>query len=334
MTVPGGASARDADPERLYQAALAERWEAGLGWLHRHGVEAGTDEALDRAAQTFTHALLAAAETSALDAPLEKLFLLHTGRLYRLTEAQFERVVERLVRLHRDRPEAALGYARFCPGNPACAEAIRRHGAPVRQPVTSGDGHTVTQTRPRTSGEVATRPLFRSRQEADFFMAVRDVFAAYFAYPNVALSQLVDFERVRERLSERERRFFFRGLVDCVVFDQHAGYRPVYFFELDSPLHDDAAQQDRGPDQGPRPRPRRPAALPHPTSGGGPRAGGLRGPPPRAFLTTEADVRADGIKPPAARSFLEIGLVNHPRTTSPCFLPKNGLRTAPAWCSG
>ena len=245
MPVPGDAPAPAADPEQLYRSAFAAQWDVGLDWLHRHGAAAAADDGLSRAARTFTDALLTTSPTSALGAALEKLFLLHTGRLYRLTEPQFERVVERLVLHHHDRPEAALGYARFCPGNARCAETIRHHGAPVRQPVPSGEGHTVTQTRPRTDVPGATRPLFRSQQEADFFMAVRDVFAAYFAYPNVALSTLVDFEQVRERLSERERGFFFRGLVDCVVFDQHAGYRPVLFFELDSPLHDEAAQQDR-----------------------------------------------------------------------------------------
>ena len=254
MTASGAAPTPDADPERLYRAAFAEAWDDGLGWLHRHGAAANLDERLGQAARTFTDALLAASRTSALGGPLETLFLLHNGRLYRLSEAQFERVVEGLVLLHADRPEAALGYARFCPGNAHCADVIGRHGAPARQPVTSETGHAVTRTQlwtacPARDAEPspldATRPLFRSRQEEDFFMAVRDVFAAYLAYPNVALSQLVDFEKVREALSERERAFFFRGLIDCVVFDQHRSYRPVYFFELDSPFHDGAAQQDR-----------------------------------------------------------------------------------------
>jgi hypothetical protein len=69
---------------------------------------------------------------------------------------------------------------------------------------------------------------------------VREVFATYLVYPNVALSTVIDFEAVRERLASDERQYFFRGVIDCVVFDQHGGYRPLHFFELDSPLHDDA----------------------------------------------------------------------------------------------
>ncbi len=89
-----------------------------------------------------------------------------------------------------------------------------------------------------------TTSLFRSRQEEEFFMAVREVFASYFVYPNVALSSVLDFESLRSELSPAERQFFFRGIVDCVVFDQQNAYRPRYFFELDSPYHDTDRQAE------------------------------------------------------------------------------------------
>ena len=248
MTATDGVSAHvPIDPERLYQLAFTRRWAAGLSFLHRHHAAVAAHDGLGHAAQTFIDALLALPEASAADGEvLEKLFLLHTGRLYQLSDRNFEQVVERLVALHHAQPDDALGYARFCPTNARCAEVIRRYGAPVPQPLPDDGSHTVTRTDPPLpTTEAATRPLFKSQQEVDFFMAVRDVFATYFAYPNVALSALVDFEAIRDGLTGRERRFFFRGLVDCVVFDQHADYRPVFFFELDSPLHDDPAQQTR-----------------------------------------------------------------------------------------
>ena len=253
MTPAGGVSAHvpiDAhtpiDPERLYQLAFTRRWEAGLSLLHRHHIAVAAHDGLAHAAQTFVEAMLAQSETSAVTGEaLEKLFLLHTGQLYRLSEKRFEEVVERLVDLHREQPEAALGYARACPTNVRCAQVIRQYGAPVAHPLPTTEAHTVTRTDPLRATTEAALPLFKSQQEVDFFMAVREVFATYFAYPNVALSALVDFEAIRDRLTGRERRFFFRGLVDCVVFDQHAGYRPVFFFELDSPLHDDLARRAR-----------------------------------------------------------------------------------------
>lgn len=66
----------------------------------------------------------------------------------------------------------------------------------------------------------------------------REAFATYLVYPNVSLSVLIDCVSIREQLAPDERDFFFRGQIDCVVFDQHDGYRPKAFFELDSTWHD------------------------------------------------------------------------------------------------
>lgn len=85
--------------------------------------------------------------------------------------------------------------------------------------------------------------LFKSNQEIEFFAALAGVFSTYQIYPNVALSCLLDFEALKSILNRDERDFFFRGVVDCVVFDQAEGYKPVYFFELDSRFHDNDKQK-------------------------------------------------------------------------------------------
>ncbi|MEH2145424.1 hypothetical protein [Nostoc sp.] len=46
-------------------------------------------------------------------------------------------------------------------------------------------------------------------------------------------------------MSQEEISFFFRGIVDCVVFDQHESYKPIKFFELDSSYHDSPEQKLR-----------------------------------------------------------------------------------------
>ena len=76
-------------------------------------------------------------------------------------------------------------------------------------------------------------------------MAVRDVFPMFMAYPNVALSTLIDFDKIQSVLSSDERNYFFTAVVDCVVFDQHKEYTPIYFFELDSSTHDNESQRKR-----------------------------------------------------------------------------------------
>ena len=233
--------------EAFYQLLYDRQWAVLLDAIHQHHETVAHDALLARAAETFITTFLehlATADPAPLADALEKLFLLHTGGFYTLPEARFEQVVEALVMLHADRPEAALGYARFCPENERCAAVLSRHAPPEPEPVT----HTqeavlgLAVSPPLTEAD-ATVSLFKSQQEADFFLAAREVYATYFVYPNVALSALVDYDAIKEHLTGEERQYFFRGLVDCVVFDQHDGYRPLYFFELDSALHDTDAQR-------------------------------------------------------------------------------------------
>jgi len=236
-----------ADHEAIYQLLYEQQWAALLDFVHRHHAAIADDALLGRAVQTFTEtflAHLATGEPAPHTDALEKLFLLHTGGFYRLTEPHFEQVVEALVLIHADRPEAALGYARFCPKNARCAATLRRHASLAPEPVVHTQAATLdVAASPPLHGAAATVSLFKSQQEVDFFLAVREVYATYFVYPNVALSCLVDYERVKAHLDAEERRYFFRGLVDCVVFDQHDGYRPIFFFELDSALHDTEARR-------------------------------------------------------------------------------------------
>ncbi|NBC18799.1 MAG: DUF2726 domain-containing protein [Bacteroidetes bacterium] len=229
------------DPEALYQLIYDERWPPLLRHLHRHRDQLDADPLLRHAAQTFEDAFfqhLDGQTPDALKDELETLFLLHTGAFYALPRDRFETVIEALVALHADRPEVAAGYARHCPENPRCAEVLAAHPSP------ESEAPPLRSNAP-VDGADATISLFRSGQEEAFFRAAREVFATYFVYPNVALHCLVDYERLQPHLSATERAYFFRAAVDCVVFDQHDAYRPRYFFELDSALHDAPERQER-----------------------------------------------------------------------------------------
>lgn len=235
------------DHEAFYQLLYEKQWAALLDAVHRHHDAVAADALLGRAVETFVASffehLAAAGPDDHADA-LEKLFLLHTGGFYTLPDAPFEHVIEALVTLHADRPEAALGYARFCPENERCAAVLKEHTPTQPEPVSHTQQAVLDlAVSPPLSETDATTSLFKSQQEADFFLAVREVYATYFVYPNVALSCLIDYDAVQGHLTGNERQYFFRGIVDCVVFDQHDGYRPLFFFELDSVLHDADAQR-------------------------------------------------------------------------------------------
>ncbi len=237
------------DHEALFRLIYNQQWKAVLHHLYAHRTAISQEPLLTHAAATFVDAFLttlAAHGPTAFAEELETLFLLHAGDFYTLPPAPFERVIEALVTLHRSDAGAALSYARHCPANPVCAAVLEAHRQATPQRIAHPDADRLDLQRlDPLRADDATIRLFKSQQEADFFMAVRTVFATYFVYPNVALHSLIDYERLKPHLTADERAYFFRASIDCVVFDQHDGYRPRYFFELDSPLHDTEARQHR-----------------------------------------------------------------------------------------
>jgi len=87
-------------------------------------------------------------------------------------------------------------------------------------------------------GEAKTIRLFKSQQENNFFEAIRLSFPTYHPYPNVALSCIINFDAIQKHLNPAQKNYFFRAVIDSVVFDAINGYQPMYFFELDSHYHD------------------------------------------------------------------------------------------------
>ncbi|WP_397546886.1 DUF2726 domain-containing protein [Rhodothermus marinus] len=233
-------SSMPADVETLYRHVQAQAWTPALELVYRHRTLLAVDPLWRHAADVLVQELHPRlAEVG--EAVLERLFLLHTGRLYALPEPVFADLVAELVRRHADRPELALRYARWCPTHPACARLLETPAPET--PWEELNGFAVRRHRPIQ--QLRPPSLFRSQQEFVFFQAVREVFPTYLVYPNVALSCLIDYERLAEVLSEEERRYALRALVDCAVFDPDDGYRPRYCFELDSPLHGTPERRQR-----------------------------------------------------------------------------------------
>lgn len=234
------------DAEALFDRVAAEAWTDALDLVR--AVTEDADSAVTRSArQTLVAEMGRRLEGPALgDGEVELLLLLgRSGRLPvgRDLEA---RIVESLLHRYRDVPERALAVARFRPDVPAAIAVIGQYGAPAahaEEP--SGGTHRVTTVMPGEDRADAGRPLFRSDQERLFFEAACRVYAGRLVQMNVALHAALDFEALRGRLLPDERTYFFRALVDGVVFDPEAGYRPIRFFELDSPVHGDARARER-----------------------------------------------------------------------------------------
>lgn len=234
------------DPEVIFACVAAGSWaraiacvrRAPAGWSRHQPVAA-------RAEELLIAGLEGAVSNGELDADeLENVVVL--GRARRLSVSRdFEsRVIAALLDAVRSDPERALSIARFRPDLPVCASVIAQYGAPGRR--TEDFGTVRTGTHELHHGTVqAGRSVFRSPRERAFHEAAVRAFAGDLVVPNAALSAALDYERLRARLSNAERRYFFTALVDCIVFGRSQGYLPTHFFELDSSVHDDYRRAEK-----------------------------------------------------------------------------------------
>lgn len=99
----------------------------------------------------------------------------------------------------------------------------------------------------KKESEAKTIRLFKSRQEENFYSALKESFPQYLIYPNVAVSCVIDLNRIRKDLTAAEIDYYFKSILDFVLFDPLNNYEPIYFFELDSKFHDsDSARRNDG----------------------------------------------------------------------------------------
>ncbi|MCZ4337716.1 DUF2726 domain-containing protein [Shewanella colwelliana] len=129
----------------------------------------------------------------------------------------------------------AVAFARICTHSNKAAELL------VEPPLNAGIKASFEEPtkKAKFSRVDWLQPLFKSDLESEFYQALKDVFPSYFIYPNVVLSNIFDFDMIREHLAQPERDFYFKGIVDFVVFDPADNHNPKYFFEVDSHYHDD-----------------------------------------------------------------------------------------------
>lgn len=107
----------------------------------------------------------------------------------------------------------------------------------------SSDDTIKVSINPNIQKENHTIKLFKSKQEYEFFYAVRENFPNYYTYPNVAVSCIVDFDKIKDKLSNTEKEYFFKAIVDSVVYEQtDDNFIPKFYFELDSIYHDEKKQ--------------------------------------------------------------------------------------------
>ena len=174
---------------------------------------------------------------------LEIIYALHIGGTYKLTDHTFTQVVTKLAKIHEQKGsrQEAYNFAKIRSKESICAEIIKSYEESNYTLVEHSQMRKIqvtTNERNISPNIDYTRSLFGSSlPEKYFYDACRERFPSHIIYPNVALQVVIDYDKIKSKLSKDEHKYFLAAVIDCVIFDQDNDYKPTYFFELDSSFH-------------------------------------------------------------------------------------------------
>jgi hypothetical protein len=240
------------DHEHIYILIQRKKWLEALNNVSKYFQGRSLDELTMRAVETFEDMFFAELEKDILiddiQFILERLDMFHKGNYNKLSEDRYYKISIELVKIYSKQGlcEEAYSYARNYPEDEICFEAINVYQNSSPKIIEHSQSQKITVTENRNIADVNyTTSLFKSNQEIEFFMGIRQVYPLFTAYPNVSISCVIDYEKIRDGLLPEEKEFFFKGIIDCVIFDHHDSYKPIKFFELDSSSHDSPKQQQK-----------------------------------------------------------------------------------------
>lgn len=238
--------------ESMYQMLAARDWTALADTLVKHAKELQGDPVAAQAVSFFEAEYFNDVLGYVGKARYRKFedvsLMIELGK-HGFSKAFTNRFIdEKLTLMQELEMPSALSYALSNQHRPLAQQIIKDKQA--RQPEQVADarrGDVRVKATPVKNNAPKLLNLFKSKQEENFFEAVRRTFPTYNPYPNVALSSVLDIEAFKNALSPQEVSYFYRAVVDSVVFDGRDSYRPRYFFELDSIHHDTprAVENDR-----------------------------------------------------------------------------------------
>lgn len=232
------------DREEIFREIQKGNWDFLISTLYKNKKDIYSDPILKNAADTFVSELLSSLnKTSIQDKELviilERLFVIDSGGFYKLSEGDRKKLVCELVIRKADKIVEAWNYAKKYPEEEICQRIITEYEKLIPKSVKHSQSHKIDVTRNNNISNVDfRRNLFKSNQEIQLFYALKKTFDTYQIYPNVAVSCLINWDLIKPELTDEEQNYFFKSIIDFVIFDQSEGFIPKYFFELDSPLHD------------------------------------------------------------------------------------------------
>lgn len=178
---------------------------------------------------------------------LELFFSLHNSERHKfqLNGDQFRKLVIKIVESEGDVAKAN-DYAQHFPDEEICKQVILKFQE--RQPkfVRHSQETELLVTENKNISEIdSSTGLFKSTQEYYFYKAVREIFPTFLVFPNVAVSAIINYNKIQNKLTAEEKNYFFKALIDCVVIDTEDNYKPKKFIELDSLHHDNEVRKGK-----------------------------------------------------------------------------------------
>lgn len=244
------------DRESLFHMLANKEWDSIAKTMYQNSKLIGSDPVFAQAIRLFESEFFA--ETDSLPPREKKKVYEYPGLVIELKQHAFsksfvEKFIDRkLALLKETKSDSLLSYAAQHQDRPLAVKLLKE--IQTKTPEVLADAYrqnvSIKATTTTSENQKTTR-LFKSRQEQLFFEAVREAFPTYHPYPNVAVSCVIDYSSIRDILSTEAREYFFKAIIDSVVFDSGKGYEPRFFIELDSHYHDNerAAKNDHMKDE-------------------------------------------------------------------------------------
>ncbi|MDW5418943.1 DUF2726 domain-containing protein [Iodobacter sp. CM08] len=231
------------DSEELFQLLAKKDWIVISKLMYRNSKIIGSNPIMSHAIQLFESEFFR--ETDELMPGERKKAYEFPGLIIDLNQHSFSRsfvdtfVDKKISLLTELKSDSLFNYAVSNQHRESAKRVIREFQSNKPEVVADAKRqHVSVKATETSSGKPKTINLFKSNMEQCFFEAVRDAFPTYHPYPNIALSTILDFKAIDNQLSPQEKEYFFKALIDSVVFDTRHGYEPKYFIELDSSFHD------------------------------------------------------------------------------------------------
>lgn len=237
------------NPEILFKLLEERNWDQFLKVLQAHKNEIHGNPVANQALHHFhlEYEKDIQNEGTYNTKSLKTIYLFQMARIYKFPDNMFNKAMEKLLNQYKEKSlKKAYDLAVSIDHITAARKIINEYSKTQPTQVDhSQSGNILLATNAEETVIGKTINLFKSRQEINFFRAVVSSFPNYHTYPNVAISCLIDFESIKQELTSNEKNYFFTSIVDCVVFDISDGYKPKYFFEVDSIYHDSEEQKKK-----------------------------------------------------------------------------------------